>query len=460
MTELTSLGLREAARLVARGRVSPVELVDAVLARIAQLNPALNAFLTVTADSAREAARRAERRSSRAGAPPPLLGVPISVKDLILSREAPTTAGSRLFGKGLSAGTDAPVVARLRRAGAILVGKTNLHEVAFGVTTVNEHFGPARNPWDRSRVAGGSSGGSAVAVATGMGAGSVGTDTRGSIRIPAACCGIVGLKPTFGLLPTDGVVPLAPTLDHVGPITRSVEDAALMLGAMRGSRARTAEYLAAVDRKPRRLRVGVDPYYLRGADAEVGTAVEAAINRLAKLGCPIVEVKLPELDQALEASRVIVLAEALAFHERWLRSRPRSYGPQVRSRMLGGRKLTAVDYVHATEQRVLLEAAFHNAFRHVDVLVGAVLPTLPVRIGATSTRVGGVETPLSEAYCRYNAPQNVVGIPALALPVARSRTGLPIAAQVIAAWGDEVSLLSAARAIERANDDAFTVTLN
>jgi aspartyl-tRNA(Asn)/glutamyl-tRNA(Gln) amidotransferase subunit A len=457
MTELTSLGLREAARLVARRRVSPVELVDAVLARIERLDPSLNAFLTVTAESARKAARRAERRLSRAGALPPLLGVPISVKDLILTREAPTTAGSRLFGKGIPAGTDAAIVARLRRAGAILVGKTNLHEVAFGVTTVNEHFGPARNPWDRSRVAGGSSGGSAVAVAAGMGAGSVGTDTRGSIRIPAACCGIVGLKPTFGLLPTDGVIPLAPTLDHVGPMTRSVEDAALMLGAMRGSRARTAEYLAAADRKPRRLRVGVAPYYLRGAEAEVGAAVEAAITTLAKLGCPIVEVKLPELDRALEASRVIVLAEALAFHEQWLRSRPRSYGPQVRSRMLGGRKLTAVDYVHATEQRVLLEAAFHDAFQHVDVLVGAVLPTLPVKIGATSVRVGGVETPLSEAYCRFNAPQNVVGLPAMALPVGRSRSGLPIGAQVIAAWGDEAALVGVGRTIERGLGTPFTV---
>jgi len=450
MTELTTLGLREAARLVARRRVSPVELVDAVLARIDRLNPELNAFLTVTADSARAAAGRAERRLARRGRTPQgsLFGVPISVKDLMLTREAPTTAGSRLFGKGLPAGTDAPVVARLRRAGAILVGKTNLHEVAFGVTTVNEHFGPARNPWDRRRVAGGSSGGSAVAVAAGLGAGSVGTDTRGSIRIPAACCGIVGLKPTFGLIPIDGVVPLAPTLDHVGPMTRSVEDAALMLGAMRGSRAATAEYLGAADRRSRRLRVGVAPYYLRGADGEVGAAVESVLRSLARLGWPIIEMKLPELDQALEASRVIVLAEALAFHERWLRTRRRAYGRLVRSRMLGGRKLTAVDYVRATEQRTLLEAAFHEAFRHVDVIVGATLPTLPVRIGAASVRIGGVPTPLSEAYCRFNSPQNLIGVPALTLPVGRSGSGLPIGAQVVSAWGDEATLLGAARTIE------------
>ena len=448
MSELTALGLREAARRIAKRRLSPVELVDAVLERIDRLEPRLNAFLAVTADSARAAARRAERQLTRGRPLGPLFGVPVSVKDLMLTREAPTTAGSKVFGPGLPAGTDAPVVARLRRAGAILVGKNNLHEVAFGVTTVNEHFGPARNPWDRSRVAGGSSGGSAVAVAAGLGAGSVGTDTRGSIRIPAACCGIVGLKPTFGAVPTDGVVPLAPTLDHVGPMTRSVEDAALLLGVMRGSRRAMADYLNAVDRRPRRLRVGVAPYYVEGADPEIAAAVESAVKVFAARGWPVYEVRLPELDQALEASRVIVLAEALAFHDEWLRTRRRAYGPQVRSRMLGGRTLTAVDLVRATEHRVLLEAAFQEAFRHVDLIVGAVLPTLPPRIGATTVTVGGTRTPLSEAFCRFNAPQNIVGIPALALPVGRSRSGLPIGAQIITRWGGEATGIAAARVLE------------
>lgn len=456
MAELTALGLREAARSIARRRISPVELVDAVLARIERLNPDLNAFLAVTADAARAAAHRAERRLGR-GEPGPLVGVPISVKDLLLTRDAPTTAGSRLFGAGLRPTADAPVVARLRRAGAILIGKTNLHEVAFGVTTVNEHYGPARNPWDRTRVAGGSSGGSAVAVAAGMGAGSVGTDTRGSIRIPAACCGIVGLKPTFGAIPTDGVFPLAPTLDHVGPMTRSVEDAALMLGAMRGSRALTAAYLRAVDRKPRRLRVGLAPYYLKHADAEIGAAVESVLRILGRLGWPIYEVSLPELDQALEASRVIVLAEALAFHEHWLRTRPRAYGPLVRTRLNGGRKLSAVDYVRATEHRVLLEAALHQAFRRVDVIVGAVLPALPPRIGVNSIRIGRHQSPISEAFCRYNAPQNLAGVPALSLPVARSKSGLPIGVQLVTAWGDEASALAAGAALERAIGRPFTI---
>jgi aspartyl-tRNA(Asn)/glutamyl-tRNA(Gln) amidotransferase subunit A len=332
------------------------------------------------------------------------------------------------------------------------VGKTNLHECAFGVTTVNEHFGPARNPWNRARVAGGSSGGSAVAVAMGMGLGSVGTDTRGSIRIPAACCGITGLKPTYGLLPTDDVVPLAPTLDHLGPMTRGAEDAALLLGAMRGSRAAAAGYLAAVDRRPRRFRVGVCAYFLRDADDEIVTAVEEMVRELARLGWPIHEIEIPALDGALDASRVIVLGEALAFHERLLKERPEGYGPLVRSRLEGGLMLTAVDYVRAEERRVLLTEAMGEAFSRIDVLVGAVLPILPPPLDTTTVRLGGVDVTISEALCRYNAPQNLTGLPALSVPAGFSRSGLPIGAQLIAAWRKEEILLAAGAAYQRETD--------
>lgn len=448
-------GLREAARLIARRRLSPVELLEAALARIEALQPTLNAFISVSAEPARAAARRAEARLTR-GRPriadlPPLLGVPLSVKDLILTRDAPTTAGSRVFGDGLTGEGDAPVVARLRRAGAVILGKTNLHEVAYGVTTENEHFGPARNPWDPTRIVGGSSGGSAAAVAAGMGAGSVGTDTRGSIRIPAACCGITGLKPTYGLIPTDGVVPLAPSLDHVGPMARSVEDTALLLGAMQGSRKATARRLAAVDHRQRRLRIGVSEFYLRDAERPVVRAVEAALRAFRDLGWPVFEARLPTLEGALEASRVIVSAEALAFHDRFLRERPEAYGPRVRSRLESGRQLTAVELVRAEEQRVLLTAEYLRMFRGLDVLVGAALPVLPPRIGTTTIRLGGTDLPISEAFCRYNAPQNLTGVPALVLPGPMS-AGLPIGVQLIAGWGREDLLLSAGAALQAATD--------
>lgn len=450
-TDPTHLGLREAARLIARRRLSPVELIDATLRRIDALEPALNGFITVTAESARDAARRGERTLRRHGQPPPLLGVPISVKDLVLTRDAPTTAGSRVFGEGLPPSWDAPVVARLRRAGAIIIGKTNLHEVAYGVTTANEHYGPARNPWKQDRVPGGSSGGSAVAVAAGLGAGSIGTDTRGSIRIPAACCGITGLKPTFGLLPVEDIVPLAPTLDHVGPMTRSVEDAALLLGAMRGSRAAAARYLAAVDRKPRRLRVAVSEYFVRDAAPAVARAVQETVRLMARLGWEIFEADLSALDNALEASRVIVSAEALAFHEGFLRERPDAYGPLVRARLEGGHALTAVDLVRAEQERVLLTAGFDELFQRADLLFGATLPIEPPPIGTTAVRVGGQELSIAEAFCRYNAPANLTGVPALALPIGHSR-GLPIGGQLMAGWGQEAILLAAGAALQRETD--------
>ncbi len=453
-TNPAQLGLREAARRIAGGKLSPIELLDAALAQIDRFNPELNAFIAVTAQSAREAASRAERAVSRRGRGRlgPLHGVPLSLKDLILSREAPTTAGSKIFGPGLPANTDAPVAARLRRAGAVIIGKTNLHEVALGVTTLNEHFGTARNPWNPALIPGGSSGGSAVAVATGMGQASIGSDTRGSIRIPAACCGITGLKPSYGLVSTEGVVPLAATLDHVGPMTRSAEDAAVVLGAMVGRRALADRFLRAVDRKPRSLTIAISEYFVRDADPEIVASVEEAARQLAKLGHRIVAVEIPELDAALEASRVIVLAEAVAFHDRHLKDNPGGYGPIVKSRLEGGYQLSAMQYVKAEEHRVMLLAAYAELFHEVDVLVGACLPVTPPPIGTQTIRLAGQEISISEALCRYNAPQNLTGVPALAIPCGITRSKVPIGMQLIAGLGRDATVLAIGAQFQRATD--------
>ena len=444
--------LREAARLIARRKLSSIEVVDATLARIERLNPTLGAFLTVTTEAARRDAQAAERAVRTRKPLGPLHGVPISVKDLILTRDAPTTAGSKVFGAGLASADDAPVVRRLRHAGAILVGKTNLHEVALGVTTVNEHFGPARNPWNLEHVSGGSSGGSAVAVAAGLGYGSVGTDTRGSIRIPAACCGITGLKPTFGLVSTELVVPLGPTMDHVGPMTRSVEDAALMLGAMLGRRSALERYLRATGRRARGLRLGVSEYYLRDLDTEIARAVEKAMEAFHRAGCRMLEVSVPELESAQQASGVIVAAEALAFHEERLKRQPDAYGPLVRGRLEKGAQFTALDYVRAEETRVLLTAGFGALFREIDCLVGATLPALPPRIGEHSVRIGGSEANTVESFTRLNSPQNVAGVPALVLPCGLSASGFPIGLQLIAPWEREEVLFSLGAAFQRETD--------
>ncbi len=439
---------RTLARAIRQRRVSPVEIVDAVLERIAELNPILNAYLSVFEEPAREAAKRAERRTARKGELGSLHGVPVSLKDLILTTEAPTTAGSLIFGDGLVAERDAPVVRRLRRAGAIIVGKTNLHEVALGVTSDNEHFGPVRNPWDLTRVAGGSSGGSAAAVAAGLGPLSVGSDTRGSIRIPAACCGVTGLKPTRGRVSTDDVVPLSLTLDHAGPIARSAEDCALLLDAMLGRHAGGTTARGSV----RGMRIGISEYHLRDLDTAVQTLVEGALTRLRRLGGRLQAVDVSGLDPVQEASVVITASEALAYHDPMLRARPEGYGPLVRKRLEGGSRWSAVDYLRAMTVREAACSVFARIFARVDFLVGATIPAPPPHIGEHVAHINGREAHLVDSFTRLNSPQNMAGVPALALPCGFSADGLPVGFQLIAARGRDERLLRLGAAYQRETD--------
>ena len=441
------LSAQELVSAIRHRRLSPVEVVDDFLARIARLNPRLNAYLAVFEEQAREAARRAERAVMARRALGPLHGVPVSIKDLVLTVEGRTTAGSRIFGEGLPAGEDAPVVRRLRRAGAIVLGKTNLHEVALGVTSENEHFGPVRNPFDVERVAGGSSGGSAAAVAAGLGPLSVGTDTRGSIRIPSACCGITGLKPTRGLVSLEGIVPLSPTLDHAGPMARSAADCALMFGAMvAGRRA------APVRRSVRGLRIGLSGYHLRDLDAPVQRAIERAIDELRRLGCRVRDVEMPGLEGVQEASVVITASEAVAYHDPYLRTEPGAYGPKVRERLEGGYQWRALDYLRARTVRERVGQAFEEVLGDVDCLVGATIPALPPRIGAAAVRINGRDAPTVDQFTRCNAPQNMAGVPALALPCGVASGGMPVGVQFIAARGNDALLLALGAAFQRATD--------
>jgi len=438
----------EIADLIRRRRISPVEVVEETLTRIERLNPQLNAYIAVFGDQARQAARKAEQLVMRRGTLPTLFGVPVSVKDIVLTTEAPTTAGSRIFGDGLVAEQDAPVVRRLRRAGAIIIGKTNLHEVALGVTSANEHFGPVRNPHDPERVAGGSSGGSAVAVAAGMGPLSVGSDTRGSIRIPAACCGVTGLKPTRGLVSTDGVVPLSPSLDHVGPIASTAAECALMLEVMAGSRY-AGRFVKAARRSAKGMRVGVSEFHLRDLDSAVQKPIDAAIRRLGKLGCRLHDVRMPVLDEAHTASIAISASEAVAYHDQFLKTRPEAYGPLVRKRLEDAYKWTALDLLRAQATLGTVTAAFASLFENLDCLVGAVLPAEPPKIGDTIVKVSGQDVSVVDAFTRLNAPQNMAGIPALSVPIEKSK-GLPVGLQVISATGRDESALRLAAAYQRA----------
>jgi aspartyl-tRNA(Asn)/glutamyl-tRNA(Gln) amidotransferase subunit A len=451
------LSIEEAGRLLRKKEISPVELVDAALARIERGNPGLNAFLTIVADEARRQARAAERAIRSGNASGPLHGIPISLKDNFWTRGIRSTAGSKILANFVP-NEDSDVASRLARAGAILLGKTNMHEFAYGITNENPHYGPVRNPWAQERISGGSSGGSAVAVATGMGFASMGTDTGGSIRIPASLCGIVGLKPTYGLVSVAGVVPLAETLDHAGPLGRTVTDVCIMLQAVtvkypKGAPAPECRKL----RKniPRRFRLGwPKEYFFDRVDAEVRRAIEAAGKTLESLGARIEEVSLPHLADSVEPSTNIAMAEATRYHEAqgFFPARAAEYGEDVRKRLEMGREVRAVDYLNAFAVKREIEKEFQAAFARVDAIIAPALPIAAPRIGENELMIEGEKETVRSALVRLNRPANLTGDPAISIPCGFTRAGLPIGLQLIGAHWSEARLLAIALAYEDATE--------
>jgi aspartyl-tRNA(Asn)/glutamyl-tRNA(Gln) amidotransferase subunit A len=429
------------------GRLTAASLAEACLDRIARQNRRLNAFITVLAGDALAAARRADREIAAGRYLGPLHGIPISLKDLIDLAGVPTTAASRVRA-GHFAAEDAPVAARLRAAGAVFIGKTNLHEFAFGTTSEDSAYGPARNPFDPERSPGGSSGGSAAGVAAGMSIASVGTDTGGSIRIPSAACGTVGLKPAFGELPCDGVVPLSWSLDHVGPIAKSVADAWLLYAAMAG---RNPPDLPAPGGAAsiRGLRVGVPRgYFLDVLDDDVRARFAAALDRLASAGAAVADVAIPHAADIATVYLHIQLPEASAYHAAALEAMPDAYTPAVRLRLEMGRKVLAEDYVRAERGRQVLRREVDAALARADVLA---LPTLPIpapRIGETAVPIAGQPWPVRGLMLRLTQLFNVTGHPAISLPCGVTRAGLPCGFQLAGRRGATEALLQAAMACE------------
>jgi aspartyl-tRNA(Asn)/glutamyl-tRNA(Gln) amidotransferase subunit A len=442
---LTSAPLVETARALRRRKVSPLELVDAYSRGIEQAS-GLRPFITLPGERARQEARRAGRRLAR-GESGPLLGVPIAIKDLFATRGMRTTAGSRIL-KDWVPSRDAAVVGRLRAAGAIIFGKTNLHEFAYGVSNANPWWGTARNPHDPARSPGGSSGGSAIAVVAGLCAGALGSDTGGSIRVPASLCGCVGLKPTFGAIPLDGTVPLGWSLDHAGPLARTVDDAGLILDVLTGMDAgRRARRTST-----RGFRVGVlqGPIFQQ-VEPRVSRQLDAAAAALRRRGLRVREVSIPEMEWTVATQLVTLRAEASAVHRRWIRTRPRSYGADVRIRLQLGALVAGADYVLAQRMRGRLRAAVGRIFQDVDVLL---LPTTPITapiIGDRSVRWRSGAEPVDGALVRLTAPFNLSGLPALSVPFGRAG-GLPVGVQVVGQWMDEARVLAVGRLIEELAD--------
>jgi aspartyl-tRNA(Asn)/glutamyl-tRNA(Gln) amidotransferase subunit A len=455
-SELSFFSIEQAGRLLRRREISPLDLVEASLARIDRWNPSLRAFLTILAEDARRQARTAERDIHRGRARSPLHGIPISLKDNFWTRGIRTTAGSKILADFVPE-ADSDVAAKLARAGAILLGKTNMHEFAYGITGENPHYGSSSNPWARDRISGGSSGGSAVAVATGMGLASVGTDTGGSIRIPAALCGIVGLKPTFGLVSTAGVVPLGSTFDHVGPITRSVTDACIMLEAIAGKYPRgetRPDHRKLRSNRPRRFRIGLPKeFYFERLPSEVQRLVEAAAKKFESLGARIEEVSLPRLTGAIDQASNLVVAEASDYHQSqgYYPARAADYGDDVRGHLELGHRLPAVDYLRGLRSRREIVEDFLAAFEKVDVILSPTSPISAPHIGEPTVPIaGGGESAVRAQLLRLTRPANQTGFPAMSIPCGFTREGLPVGLQLMAPRWGEARLLAIALAYEEA----------
>jgi len=447
---------------------SVIARVAGTLETVERAQPTLNAFITITAEGASEEARVAEQELAAGVSRGPLHGVPIGVKDLVATQGTRTTAGSAILRHWVPK-RDAPVVWLLRLAGAILVGKTNTHEFAFGTTNDNPHYGAVRNPWNPALTTGGSSGGSAAAVAAGILRVALGTDTAGSIRIPSALCGAVGLKPTYGLIPSRGVVPLSRTLDTVGPIGRTVGDVEAMmrglgvgdwdLGSSQGSGVGAAGSGHAGSQTPtpnfqpafslEHLTVGVPEHYVFDrVDPEVETGVREALRALAAAGAEIRPIAIPELERCWEVGISIVRPEALAFHSRWYPRRAADYGEDVARSLEAATQVPASAYLAARRARRTIARAVRRALRDVDLLAGPTVPILAFpNADAFRPVLPGGELP-RHALTRLTYPFSLSRLPAISVPCGLSKSGLPIGLQLAAGPRQEALLLAAARAFE------------
>jgi len=434
--------IAEAARALRSRQVSSVELTKQCLDQIAKLNPVLNAFITVTADSALARAQELDRELAQGIDRGPLHGIPIAHKDLMWTKGIRTTSGSKIFADFVP-DTDAPIVQTLDEAGTVMVGKAGLHELAYGITSNNPHFGAIRNSRNPEHSPGGSSGGSAVAVATGMAFMATGTDTGGSIRVPASFCGVAGLKPTYGLVDRRQVQPLGLSLDHVGPLAQTVSDIRITMDVMSDTKRHKPAPVSI-----REIRVGLpENFYFELNAPEVQAAVRGAARRAAELGARVIPVQVPDIEALNSAGLVILLSEAAAVHQANLHRRG-DFGADVLGLLDQGSLVPAADYVNAQRLRKVLLNEFHALFQGIDCLFTPTTPITAPRIGQTETTLDGVTHDTRMLTTRFVRGFNVLGFPALSIPCGSSPEGLPIGLQMIARPFEEDMLLMLGEALE------------
>ena len=448
------------APMIKSGEISPVEIIDAHLSRIRATEPVLNSFITVLADEAAAAARQAERDIRAGRHRGPLHGIPVGLKDLFNTGGVRTTSGSRIYDNYIPA-QDCTVAARFREAGAILLGKLNMHQFAYGPTGENPDYGHMHNPWDPERVSGGSSGGSGSAAAAGQCTITTGSDTGGSIRIPAALCGIVGLKPTYGRVSRHGLTPLAWSMDHPGPMVRTVEDAAITMNVIAGhdpndvasANLPVPDYTAALTGEISGLRIGVPRQYMEAPlDPEVRQAVNSALEQMETMGAEVVEVEFPEFNDAAAISTTMLMAEATAcFRDLLASDGNRLYEP-VRLRLEAGLFISAADYLRAQQGRAVFDRAARRLLEDVDLLAGPTEPVTAPPILQQQVLAGEQEIGTVAALTQYTRPYNITGFPAISVPCGFSYEGMPIGLQLAGRPFDEETVLRAAHAYEQSTD--------
>jgi aspartyl-tRNA(Asn)/glutamyl-tRNA(Gln) amidotransferase subunit A len=436
----------EAGAALRARKISAVELTNEALARIDRVNPKINAFLTIAAESACARAAEMDAELARGIDRGPLHGIPIAHKDLMMTRGLRTTGGSKIFSDFVPA-EDAAVVAKWNDAGAVMIGKTGLHELAYGVTSNNPHFGAIRNPRDPERIPGGSSGGSAAAVAADMVFAATGTDTGASIRLPASFCGVVGLKPTYERVSRRGVIPLALTLDHVGPIARTVRDAAIAFHAMAEH---SSGRVPPPDLDLRGMRIGLPQnFYFDRLDLEVAAAVRNAVQTAAALGARIVDVRVPDIAGLNTVARILLLVEAVSNLRPHL-SRRADFGPDVLALLDQGRLISGADYADAQRLRRMYIREFSKLWADVDCIFTPIAPIAAPKIGQTTVEIGGETEDARLASTRFMRAINALGIPALSLPCGTTRGGLPIGLQILGPPNAEDVVLQIGAAMEDA----------
>ncbi len=456
-SSVSRLSIAEAAQRIGDRTLSPVELTTGVLDRIKEVDDRIRAYVTVMAEEALESARSAEQVIASGRYLGPLHGIPGGVKDLCDTQGVPTTSSSKVRANYVPT-RDAAIVERLRQAGAIVVGKTVTHEFAYGVVS-----SPTRNPWDLDCIPGGSSGGSGAAVAAGACLDAIGSDTGGSIRIPAALCGVVGMKPTFGRVGKGGVFPLARTLDHVGPLTRTVEDNAILLSALAGHEPRDLhsedrppeDFARDLDRGVRGATVGVPTgFFFEHVEREVGARVREAIEAFRGLGALVREVEVPNVWETLHAQRLTLAAEAYAVHEERLRSEPERFDDQGLERLLKGEELRAYRYANAQERKLLSRREFEAVLGEVDVILTPSVPIPATEIGQREVTIEGREEAVYSALTRLTGPTNMNGLPSLSVPCGTTASRLPVGLQLIGRPFDEATLYRFGHAFEESFNPA------